>query len=177
MSSPSLSDPLTAELIAYLAHARALEELDLRLLGAGVRSARDRRVREVYRMHRVETEQHLGLIETRLRAHAGCVAPHSGPASVGALEISFTEDALPTPTQLAISAYAFENLEIAVYHLLGRVAERCGEDETGLVVRRILEEEEQAAELMASTFDRALAATLMLTSTPRRPAPSVPYDA
>ncbi len=161
-----MSDPLIAELVSYLAHARALEELDLRLLGAGVRTARDDDVRNVYRSHEAETHEHLAAIESRLRAHAGNGSEGGARASVGALQISFDPGALHTPTQLAISTYAFESLEIAVYHLLGRVAERCGADETAGVVGQILEEEERAAELMASTFDRALAATLMLTSGP-----------
>jgi ferritin-like metal-binding protein YciE len=155
-----MSDPLTAELTTYLVHARALEQLDLRLLDRGVKSARDEQVREVYRSHRAETEVHLELIEDRLRVHAGQRDPDDGRASVGALEIGFGDEAAHTSTQLAISAYAFENLEIAVYHLLGRIADKCGETETGTVIARILEEEEQAAELMAGTFDRALSAAL-----------------
>ncbi len=151
---------LTDELVTYLQHARDLERLDLRLLRRGVASAQDDQVREVYRSHGEETQEHLQLIEERLEAHSGRAEHDQDRGFVGALEIRYAEDTPSTPTQLALSAYAFESLEIAVYHLLRRVAERCQEEETASVVGRILEEEEQTAELLASTFDRALAVTL-----------------
>lgn len=155
-----MSPDLTDELITYLRHARDLERLDLRLLDRGVASAQDDQVREVYRSHRVQTQAHLELIEKRLQELARGAELDSASGMVGALEIRYAEETPPTPTQLALSAYAFESLEIAVYHLLERVAERCQDEETGAVVARILEEEEQTAELLASTFDRALAVTL-----------------
>lgn len=87
----------------------------------------------------------------------------SGWASIGALDIAFAAQQAHTSTQLAISAYALENVEIALYHLLAGICEHHGDRETAGVVAAILEEEEQAAELLASTFDRALAVTLRET--------------
>ena len=155
-----MSEHLHEELIAYLSQARALECQDLRLLSRGLTIARDEKVKEIYRSHRLETEAHLELIEERLEAHSQTLPSVQNHASVGALEIGFAEDALYTPTQLILSVYAFENLEIAVYQLLGHVADQAGDARSVAVVGQILEEEEQAAELLASTFDRALAASL-----------------
>jgi len=61
---------------------------------------------------------------------------------------------------LSAAAFAFENLEIASYRFLRRLAERVGDTDTVAVVDRILEQEEAAAELVAGTFDRALEAAL-----------------
>jgi ferritin-like metal-binding protein YciE len=158
----AVSDHLAHELVTYLAQARELEQLDLRLLGQGMDTARDDRVRGIYRDHRAQTEEHLRLIDGRLAAYDDGAPATGARGSVGALEIALSEDALYTPTQLAISAYAFESLEIAVYHVLGHVAGRAGDARTATVVQQILEEEEEAAELLAGTFDRALAATLTL---------------
>lgn len=155
-----MPEALTHELVVYLQHARDLERVDLRLLREGVAAARDATVRNIYRSHRHQTEQHLRRIEDRLRGHGFARGLLNDHASVGALEIGFTQEATHTPTQLAISAYAFENLEIAAYHVLDHLARRCDDEQTMSIVAEILDEEEQAAELLASTFDRALAASL-----------------
>jgi Domain of unknown function (DUF892) len=68
-------------------------------------------------------------------------------------------------------AYAFENLEIANYGILRRLAERAGDTETVAVVDRILEQEEAAAELVRGTFDRVV--ELALGEAPRSPLPGV----
>ncbi len=155
-----MSDHIRDELIVYLTQASALERLDLRLLGRGVTEARDDTVREIYVTHRHETEAHLELIDRQLAAHAAGHACDEDDQALGALRIAFSEREPHTPTQLAISAYAVESLEIALYHLLTHIADRAGAAETAAVAHAILEEEEQAAELLAGSFDRALAASL-----------------
>jgi len=156
-----VTDHNTAELVRYLAQARDLEVMDCRLLDAGVRFAKDDRVRDFYRSHRVETEAHQHSIEACLANHDAAVEQTNGHGIVGALELRLAAEASHTPTQLVISAFAFENLEIAVYHLLGRLAERCDDASTAHVVEDILAEEERAAEMLASTLDRALNASLV----------------
>ncbi len=152
------------ELVRYLAQARDLEAMDCRLLDAGVRFAKDDRVREFYVTHRRETEGHLEAIEACLENHDAAVSQsEDGLGVVGVLELRLAAEASRTPTQLAISAFAFENLEIAVYHLLGHLAESCDDASTAHVVRRILAEEERAAEMLAATLDRALDASLATT--------------
>ena len=151
---------LTDELITNLVNARHLERLDLRLLQRGVSSAQDDQVRDAYRRHQEETQEHLRLVEERLEAYGRGSELGSGRSCVGAIEIRYVDDLPHTPTQLALSAYAFENLEIALYHLLARLAGRVEDDRRVKVASEILEEEEQTAELLASLFDRALTVTL-----------------
>ncbi len=155
-----MSGGLERELMAYLNDACALEKLSLALLKKGIASARDERMAGIYRLHREQTDEHLLQIEARLEAFGGAVALRSGWASVGALQIGFSVGEGHTATQLAIAAYALENVEIALYHLLAGIAEHHGDGQTAEVVAGILEEEEQAAELLAGNFDRALAVTL-----------------
>jgi ferritin-like metal-binding protein YciE len=157
-----VSDQLTRELVTYLAQARDLEALDRQLLDAGVRQAKDARVRDVYVTHLRETEEHLRAIDARLRAYAAEPDDVPGRGVVGALELRLGAKTSQTPTQLAISAFGFEGLEIAVYHLLSRLAERCADEQTATVVQDILAEEERAAELLAETLDRALTASIEL---------------
>jgi hypothetical protein len=76
-----------------------------------------------------------------------------------------------TPLRLATVAFAFENLEVATYRVIRRLAERAGDTETASVAARILEQEEAAAELVSGTFDRALEVTL--GEEPSAPVPAV----
>jgi hypothetical protein len=76
---------------------------------------------------------------------------------IGALGIGAAAGVAPdTPMRLATTAFAFENAEIATYHLIEDLARRAGDQETAAVAERILQEEEAAAELVAGTFDRTL---------------------
>lgn len=159
-----MSSGLERELISYLNDACALEKLSLALLKKGIASARDEAVGEIYRAHREQTDEHLLQIEARLEAYGGALSLRSGSASIGALDLAFDAGRSHTSTQLAISAYALENVEIALYHLLAGICEHHGDRQTAEVVAAILEEEEQAAELLAGTFDRALAVTLRETT-------------
>ena len=75
---------------------------------------------------------------------------------VAALQIEFAPGTTCSPAELAISAYTLENLEIGVYHALRGVARRLHDHETEVVAQQILEQEEDAAELVASRIDWAL---------------------
>ncbi len=161
-----MTDHNTDELVRYLAQARDLEVLGCRLLDAGMRVAKDDRLRDFYRSHRLETQAHLQSIEACLASHDAKVDGTNGHGVVGALELRLAAEASHTPTQLVISAFAFENLEIAVYHLLGHLAERCDDTSTAHIVQDILDEEERAAEMLAGTLDRALNASLATAMDP-----------
>jgi len=46
-----------------------------------------------------------------------------------------------TPGKLAMHAYSYEHMELAAYELLGRVAERVGDDETVQLAKTIRDQE------------------------------------
>jgi ferritin-like metal-binding protein YciE len=151
-----MTSDLTGELVAYLADARAMELRALELLGECIDRAGDETIAAIYRSHRVQTEEHVRGVTERLAVYSEGRDPDA-LASVGPRNIELlATSALDSPATLARTAYAFENLEIAAYHLLGWLAERVGDTDTLAVVQRILEQEEAAAELLASQFDRML---------------------
>jgi subtilisin family serine protease len=59
-----------------------------------------------------------------------------------------------TPIRLAETAFALESHEAAAYRMLRGLAERAGDERTALVADRILEQVEEAAALVADSFDR-----------------------
>ena len=54
---------------------------------------------------------------------------------------ALTQVAPDAPVRLAMTAFAFEHLEIATYRMLARLAQRAGDAETVAVAERILEQE------------------------------------
>ena len=57
-----------------------------------------------------------------------------------------------TPAKLSGFAYAVENLEVAAYELLLRVARRAGDEETVALTESILAEEKAAAKSVADQW-------------------------
>jgi ferritin-like metal-binding protein YciE len=152
-----LSQGLDRALIDYLTEAHALEQVGLRVLEEGCRIDPDETTADIYRAHHQQTQGHLRLIDERLAAHdISPPSPGDVAVRVAALQIEFDPGAGCTPAELAISAYTLENLEIGVYHALRGLARRLHDHETEVIAHQILEQEEDAAELVASRIERAL---------------------
>jgi ferritin-like metal-binding protein YciE len=166
MTDEGRSVPVSAsveqELVRSLKRAHGLETQAIALLDKGSTMAGDDEIGAIYRAHLLQTKEHERFVAERLEAHgkrpskALDAAMHTGALGLGAL----TKATPDTPVQLAMTAFAFEHLEIAAYRMIARLARRAGDAETAAVAERILEQEEAAAELVAGTFDRALERTL-----------------
>ena len=146
------------ELKKYLAEAHAMEQQSLQALRAAEKAAGDPQLEALYRGHVKETEEHLRLIEERLEATGGSrsVAKDlAGRLAATGLGVGVVGQR-DTPARLVAVAYGLESFEIASYELLGRVAERAGDDDTVAAVDTILVNERQAAEKLAASYDLAL---------------------
>jgi ferritin-like metal-binding protein YciE len=119
---------------------------------------KDEELGRIFRAHLLQTEEHVRYIAERLQAHGASPSKlKDATMQASALGIGLAAKALPdTPIRLATVAYAFENLEIATYTVLRKVATRAGDTDTVTVIDRILEQEEAAAELVRGSFDRVL---------------------
>jgi UDP-glucose 4-epimerase len=150
-------DDLDERLDEYLADVHALEQQAVQLLETGPKLVEDEELAHHFRLHLVETRQHARLIEQRLEARGASAsslkdaALRAGGMSLGAF-LGVQPD---TTTKLAGFAFAFENLEIAAYELLERVARRAGDEETVAMAERILRDEHAAAQTIVATWDRA----------------------
>ncbi|MFZ0091552.1 MAG: DUF892 family protein [Solirubrobacteraceae bacterium] len=152
-------------IIGYLTDIHAVERLDLRLLEAACRIGADRATAEIYADHLLQTRGHVRLIEERLAAYDVPAPARTEPhISTGPLRIGLKLVTGHSPADLAISIYTLESLEIALYHILGQLARHSHDPDTELVAQRILEQEEDAAELVASRIDRVNAASIDATA-------------
>jgi ferritin-like metal-binding protein YciE len=168
-----MSHEIEDQLVSCLSNAHALEKQAILLLERGAMIVGDEEIARIYRAHKLQTEEHERYVSERLQAHGESpsrtkdMAAQAGALGIGAL----AQMAPDTPLTLATTAFAFEHAEIATYRLLGRLAQRAGDEETAVVARRILEEEEAAAELVQGTFERTL--DLVLGEPARSPLPGV----
>lgn len=153
-------DDLGDQLNTYLADVHALEGQSQKLLEkAGGMDLPDALGATVAR-HLAETEGHLEKIESRLDERGAAPSALKDAAlRLGALNWGVFFAAQPdTPAKLAGFAYTVENLEVAAYELLLRVARRAGDAETVALAEAILAEEQAAAATVADQWSVSMAA-------------------
>jgi ferritin-like metal-binding protein YciE len=157
-----MSDNAEKQLVKELTNAHAIEKQAIQLLDKGAQMVKDEQIGRIFRAHRLQTEEHQRQVSACLESHGESPSKIKDVAmQASALGIGAGAMALPeTDLRLATVAYAFENLEIATYGVIRRLAERAGDAETAALAQRILEQEEAAAELVRGTFDRVVELTL-----------------
>ncbi|HET7574331.1 MAG TPA: DUF892 family protein [Solirubrobacterales bacterium] len=153
-------DDLDSLLDTYLSDAHALEGQSRKLLEKGKEMDLPGSLREALAGHLEETVEQEGRLERRLEERGASPSRVKDAAlRLGALNWGAFFAAQPdTPAKLAGFAYAVENLEVAGYELLLRVARRAGDEESVALAERALAEERKAAGLVAGQWPAAMAA-------------------
>ncbi|MGN6276287.1 MAG: DUF892 family protein [Solirubrobacterales bacterium] len=153
-------EDLDAQLSKYLADVHALEGQSKKLLEKGKELDLPEALRAGLAHHLEETEGHLEKIERRLDDRGAAPSALKDAAlRLGALNWGMFFAAQPdTPAKLAGFAYAVENLEVAAYELLARVANRADDQETVALAEAILSEEKAAAQTVADQWSLSMAA-------------------
>ncbi|MDQ2631762.1 MAG: ferritin-like domain-containing protein [Actinomycetota bacterium] len=152
-------DDLGDQLNTYLADVHALEGQSKELLDKSKEMDVPETLRAAFAHHLRETEGHLEKIERRLDDRGATPsAIKDAMLRLGALNWGGFFGAQPdTPAKLAGFSYAVENLEIAAYELLLRVARRAGDEETVALAESILSEEKAAAKSVADQWPVSMA--------------------
>jgi ferritin-like metal-binding protein YciE len=152
-------DDLGEQVNTYLADVHALEGQSKELLEKSKGMDVPEALRSVLSHHLEETEGHLRKIEQRLDDRGATPSAIKDAAlRLGALNWGVFFAAQPdTPAKLAGFTYAVENLEVAAYELLLRVARRAGDGETVALAESILNEEKAAAKSVADQWPISMA--------------------
>jgi len=152
------ADDLDKEVVKYLRDAHAIEGQAIALLETGPKIAGFDALKHVFEEHLPETREQQRMIDERLsELGSGPARFQAGALRVGALNLgTFFKLQPDTPVKLAGFAYAFEALEAGGYELLARTADRAGDTQTAALARRILVQEQAAAEKVAGTWDAAV---------------------
>ena len=144
-------------LLSYLADMHSVERQALVQMQLAPRLVGGAMAGDFHR-HRAETQGHLDLVGARLRAHGAEPSNAKDAAGwVGGVGMALFARVQPdTPGKLVFHAHSYENMELAAYRLLERVAEAAGDAETAAAARRIGDEEAAMAERIAGRFDQAV---------------------
>jgi len=144
-------------LLQHLRDAHAVEIQALRYLERAAQHSDDDETKTVYTEHLDQTREHEKTVKELIDAHDHTPSPledktlRAGPIGLRQL----ADIPLNTPVNMAMSLFALEHLEIATYELLGEIARRTDDEKTAEAANRIVEQEREAAEKIAGTFDRA----------------------
>jgi ferritin-like metal-binding protein YciE len=154
--SSTKPDEFEGPLLSYLRDVHALEEQGLKLLESGAGRVEDEDLELAFRRHIGETRRHIELIEGLLEERGKKPSLLKDTAlKGGGLNLSAFFGAQPdSTTKLAGFAFAFEELEVAAYELLQRVAARAGAEDVVTAAAEILAEEQRAAGQVAESWNR-----------------------
>ncbi len=146
------------KLDSYIRDAHAMEKNVLQMLTSMILTTADDAIRRRLEDHKAETEQQAVRLEECLERR--------GETTSSLKDVGAIMSALPKGVQDAVRSdkagknardgFVTENVEIAAYELLERLAQRAGDTQTADVARQNRAEEERMREFFASNWDRFL---------------------
>jgi ferritin-like metal-binding protein YciE len=153
-----MTTTIEEQLVSYLTDAHGLEQHVDAVLANALRATDVPELVGPIRKHKEETERHKALLERRLEAHGASPSTvKDAGMALAAIGLGLFERSRTDNTgKLARDAFVAEQLEIAAYEMLERVADRAGDAETAEVARRNKAEEQAMAATIASLWDLAV---------------------
>jgi ferritin-like metal-binding protein YciE/nucleoside-diphosphate-sugar epimerase len=144
-------EELDAQLDRCLADVHAIERQGLQLLEIAPKVIEDEELQGIFRKHLRESEEHAAILRERLEVRGAKPAKASDAILriVGTQAGAFFAAQTDTTAKLVGFAVAFEQLEIAAYEQLGRIARRACDGKVASAAERILAEERAAADSLA----------------------------
>ena len=148
--------PTQELLVGYIEDAHAMEQMSSTALTALIRSAPDLpEFQDPLTHHKEETERHIQRLAERLEAYGKSPSKLKDAGGILNAGIVGVLDKLRTDNagRLARDGYTVEQLEIASYKMLERVASRCGDEKTAEVARQNRADEEAMAKKLDDSWD------------------------
>jgi ferritin-like metal-binding protein YciE len=165
MTRVSTGGPVTTikeQLVKQLDEAHAMEQSVLRMLDTIIASTDDEALVGELEHHRMETEGHALRMRERLSAHGASPSTVRQMGGVlGALaRVPLDMVRGERAWRNARDGYATEQMEIATYELLKRLARLAHDEETAVVCDEIIEQERAMAATIAGAWDSIVDLTL-----------------
>lgn len=144
------------KLVSYIRDAHAMESNVLQMLNGMIATTSDEQIRSELEHHKDETREQITRLEGRLEAHGeSSSAVKDVGAIMGALAKGVADVVRGDKAgKNARDGFVTENLEIAAYELLERLATRAGDTETAEVARTNRSEEEAMRDKIAANWDK-----------------------
>ncbi len=157
-----MPEDINEQLVKHLTDVHSIEEQALVQMRRAPDIAGDSALAESFAAHLTETERHEQRVRERLEAlgaEPSTVKDLAGQAG-GHGMVLFARFNPDTTGKLVNHGYSYEHMEVAAYELLGRVAQRAGDEETRTLAAEIKVEEEAMAGRLEAQFDDAVEASL-----------------
>ena len=147
---------LKHQLIKHIDEAHAMEQNVLRMLDDMISTTDDPEILDALEHHKMQTQRHADRMAARLEAHGAtpsAVKQVGGVLGVLAkMPLDFVRG--EKAGRNARDGYTTEHLEIASYELLGRIAQKAGDEETATTARDIIVEEKAMAAVIDQNWDK-----------------------
>jgi ferritin-like metal-binding protein YciE len=156
------ANTLQEQLVKYLTDVHAIERQALVQMKAAPKLVDEPALKDAFTRHLSETEEHERLVGRRLEAHGAkrSVTKDVAGAVTGQGFGAFAAVQPDTPGKLLAHGLSYEHMEKAAYELLGRVAERAGDEVTVQTAHTIEDQEQAMADRIESLLDQAVDASL-----------------
>jgi ferritin-like metal-binding protein YciE len=157
-----MPEDIQEQLVKHLTDVHSIEEQALIQMRRAPGLAGASELALDFERHLIETERHESLIRARLEdlgADPSTVKDLAGKAG-GVGMLVFAAANPDTPGKLVAHAFSYENMELAAYELLKRVAQRAGDEATVSVADEIMAEERAMAKRLEAHFDLAVEESL-----------------
>ncbi len=152
-----MSELADEHLLNHLRDMQAIEFHAQRQLGRLAERAQDEDLEGICGQHQEQAREHEERVKQLVEAQGHQPsALEDKTLRGGAIGLRQLADIAPdTPPRVVIQVFGLEQLEIAGFELLQRIAERDDDHDAGNVAREILEAKRQGAEQVQQRFDRA----------------------
>jgi len=150
------------KLVDYIRDAHAMEINSLQMLKSILLHTGDSEMKSLVERHITETEIHRDRLATRLvdLGESPSATKKAGALLTAAMKGMFDQVRPDKPGKDARDAYVTEQVEIAAYELLRRLASRAGDEQTTEIATEILAEEQAMAQEIASSWDKVVDLTI-----------------
>jgi ferritin-like metal-binding protein YciE len=155
-------DKLQQKLVDYIEDAHAMEQNVSMMLDSMMTTTDDPEITEMLRHHKEETERHEQRLAERLEALGAGTSVRKQAQTIATALMKGAADQVrgDQAGKNARDGFTTENMEIAAYQLLERLAERAGDPETAEVARQNRADDEAMARKIDANWDRFLDLTL-----------------
>jgi ferritin-like metal-binding protein YciE len=146
----------TRQLIKHIDEGVAMEQTVLRMLDSMIRTTQDREISRALEQHKQTTREHIQRLEQRLKMHGASPSrTRQAGGIVGARLKSVVDVARRDKAgRNARDGFVTEQLEIASYELLERIARKAGDEQTAQVARQNRTEDQAMAKRLADNWDK-----------------------
>jgi ferritin-like metal-binding protein YciE len=150
------------KLIDYIRDAHAMEINSLQMLKSMLLHTTDSDMKALIERHVGETEIHRDRLATRLEdlGETPSAAKKASALLTAAMKGMLDQVRPDKPGKDARDAYVTEQVEIAAYELLRRLADRAGDAQTSEIAAQNLADEQEMAQQVASKWDTVIDLTI-----------------